>query len=189
MTHGGAPEWDYVVVGSGAGGGTLAARLVESGKSVFLLEAGSDPSAATDAARLPDDYEVPGFHTFACENPAMSWSFRVQHYSDPARQANDWKCDAEKGGVLYPRAATLGGCTAHNAMIFMLPHDPDWDAIADETGDRTWSSGHMRRYARRIESCGYRKVWRALHRLGIDPTGHGWNGWLSTERAIPVEAL
>jgi len=188
MAHGDAPEWDYVIVGSGAGGGTLAARLVERGKSVFLLEAGSDP-AATEAARLPDDYEVPGFHTFACENAAMSWNFRVRHYADAARQASDWKFDANAGGVLYPRAATLGGCTAHNAMIFMLPHESDWDTIARDTGDRSWTAARMHRYARRVESCHYRKVWRALHTLGIDPTGHGWNGWLSTERAIPAEAL
>ena len=37
------PEWDYVIVGSGAGGGTLAARLVEAGMRVFLIEAGGDP--------------------------------------------------------------------------------------------------------------------------------------------------
>ena len=52
-------EWDYVIVGSGAGGGTLAARLVESGMRVCVLEAGGDPRA-TDAPRLPDDYDVPG---------------------------------------------------------------------------------------------------------------------------------
>ena len=40
-----ALEWDYVIVGSGAGGGTLAARLAEAGMRVFLLEAGGDPRA------------------------------------------------------------------------------------------------------------------------------------------------
>src|SRR5574340_1704091 len=74
-------DWDCVVVGSGAGGGTLAARLVESGFSVCLLEAGSDAAASADG-RLPDDYDVPGFHPFASENPAMSWGFGVRHYAD-----------------------------------------------------------------------------------------------------------
>jgi choline dehydrogenase len=182
------PGWDYVIVGSGAGGGTLAARLAEAGKRVFLLEAGTDPRS-TEAARLPDDYDVPGFHAFACENEAISWNFRVRHYSDEARQARDPKYDAAAQGVLYPRAASLGGCTAHNAMIFMLPHDSDWNHIAQVTGDPAWRAPRMRRYARRVESCHHRPLWRALRRLGIDPTGHGWAGWLSTERSIPLEAL
>jgi choline dehydrogenase-like flavoprotein len=181
-------EWDYVIVGSGAGGGTLAARLAESGMRVFLLEAGGDPPA-TDAARLPDDYDVPGFHTFACENAAMAWNFEVRHYADEARQLRDRKYDAARGGVMYPRAAALGGCTAHNAMIFLLPHDSDWNHIAQLTGDGSWHASRMRGYARRVEACHYRPGWRALRRLGIDPTGHGWKGWLATERAVPLEAL
>ena len=34
---------EYIIVGSGAGGGTVAARLAEAGRTVLLLEAGGDP--------------------------------------------------------------------------------------------------------------------------------------------------
>jgi len=180
--------WDYVIVGSGAGGGTLAARLAEAGMRVFLLEAGGDPCTA-EAPRLPGDYDVPGFHPFASENAATSWSFEVRHYADENRQARDAKYDAARGGVFYPRAAALGGCTAHNAMIFMPPHDSDWNHIAQLTGDRSWRASRMRRHVRRVEACHHRPAWRVLRWLGIDPTGHGWNGWLRTEKAMPLEAL
>jgi choline dehydrogenase-like flavoprotein len=188
MSNAEAREWDYVVVGSGAGGGTLAARLAEAGMRVFLLEAGTDPRLSTEP-RLPDDYDVPGFHTFACENDAMSWNFQVRHYADEARQTRDPKYNPSTQGVLYPRAATLGGCTAHNAMIYMRPHDSDWNHIAQLTGDRSWRASSMRRYAKRVEACHHRPLWRALQHVGIDPTGHGWNGWLHTERSVPLEAL
>jgi choline dehydrogenase-like flavoprotein len=188
MSDAGESSWDYVIVGSGAGGGTLAARLAESGMRVFLLEAGGDHLASNDQ-RLPDDYCVPGFHAFACENPAMRWDFDVRHYSNDAQQRRDFKYDAKRGGVLYPRAATLGGCTAHNAMIFMLAHDSDWNHIRDLTGDDSWSARRMRRHARRLEACHHRPLWRILRRFGIDPTGHGWDGWLHTERPKELEAL
>jgi choline dehydrogenase-like flavoprotein len=67
-----SPTSEYVVVGSGAGGGTLAARLAEAGRTVVLLEAGGDPRALAggdptdpDGNRLPEAYDVPAFHAFA----------------------------------------------------------------------------------------------------------------------------
>ncbi len=89
-------------------------------------------------------------------------------------------------GVLYPRAGTLGGCTAHNAMILIYPHDADWDNIAELTGDQSWRADRMRSYFERLENCGHRNLYRLPAKLGFNPTRHGFNGWLSTEKAIPM---
>ncbi|MGN5480748.1 hypothetical protein ACTMU2_40555 [Cupriavidus basilensis] len=74
-------------------------------------------------------------------------------------------------GVLYPRAGTLGGCTAHNALIFPVSlNDEDWDHIADLTGDPSWTATRMQAYAKRIEQCRHRPLWNVARRFGVDPT-------------------
>lgn len=118
---GGSRTFDYVVVGSGAGGGTVAARLAEASVSVLVLEAGADP-AALKAEGLPQDYDVPAFHPFASENKAMAWNFMVHDFGDDAERRRRPEDDPPPG-VLYPRASTLGGCTAHNAMILIAPQE------------------------------------------------------------------
>lgn len=190
--------FEYIVVGSGAGGGVVAARLALAGHTVLLLEAGGDykhlkgsgPAGPDNDNRLPEDYEVPTFHAMATENEALRWEYFVRHYENQAQSERDDKFCKKQDGVFYPRAGTLGGCTAHDAMITVYPHNEDWDAIAKLTGDKSWRARNMRRYFQRLENCRHRWPYRLLYRLtGLNPTRHGFKGWLSVEKAIPKKAL
>lgn len=159
-------EFDFIVVGSGAGGGPLAANLARKGHSVLLVEAGGDEDGP--------NYQIPLFHPLASEDPAMRWDFFVRHFQDEARSKQDEKFCREQDGVLYPRCSTLGGCTAHNAMILVYPHNEDWDAIAKLTGDPSWRADAMRTYFERLENCQYATP------KGPNAARHGFAGWLPT---------
>jgi choline dehydrogenase len=185
--------FDYVVVGSGAGGGPLAANLAEAGARVLLLEAGG--------TNENDNYRVPVFHAQASEDASLRWDFFVRHYADAEQASRDSKFVAGRG-VLYPRAGTLGGCTAHHALITVYPYDADWDDIAEATGDDSWRSSSMRTYFERIERCRYRRrpmmlphnplLARLLAALPIvsdrfvNKARHGFDGWLETNLADPA---
>lgn len=195
-------SFDFVVVGSGAGGGPLACRLAKAGHTVLVLEAGGD------GGRDNLKYQVPAFHGLSTEDEKMSWGFFVRHYEDEAQQQRDSKYSAERGGVLYPRSGTLGGCTAHNAMITVVPHDSDWNHIAELTGDDSWRAEKMWSYFQKLERCTYRadpskepdgaierlvdgfRAVFGLKRLPDDePSEHGFDGWLWTSLVDPRLAV
>ena len=182
--------FDYIIIGSGAGGGPLAARLAERGKKVLVIEAGRDSAAAkSDAypkAETGEVTKVPGYHGAASEDAEMSWMFSVRHYKDTHRQIKDEKYnrnidpttgqaipdkfrDAKPGdmkGIFYPRASCIGGCTAHHAMITIAPNGKDWNYIADLTGDDSWRADHMRGYFAAFERNQYLAAYdNALNKL------------------------
>jgi choline dehydrogenase len=180
-------EFDFIIVGAGAGGGPLACNLAlaPEGYRVALLEAGGDP------AQLPQtyhyfNYAIPGLHAHASEDPGTSWRFFVNHYADPQRQRQDSKL-RNQPGIFYPRAAAVGGCTAHHAMITVYPHHSDWQKLADLTGDPSWSPERMRTLFERLEDCRY--LPRVTGQSRDAATRHGFAGWLPVSMPDPTLAL
>ncbi|RDW58303.1 hypothetical protein BP5796_12233 [Coleophoma crateriformis] len=175
------PTYDYIVVGSGPGGGPVAANLAIAGYKVLLIDAGDDHGTTYE-------YQVPALQLQSTEDERTRWDYFVNHYPDLTRAKKDSKmtyrlADGSKYvglhppagavplGILYPRAGALGGCAVHNAMITIYPHDSDWTNIQTLTGDASWSPTNMRNHFIKLERCGY---------LPNGARGHGFNGWLGT---------
>ncbi|KAF8185462.1 hypothetical protein BJ912DRAFT_852730, partial [Pholiota molesta] len=183
------PEYDYIVVGSGPGGGPLAVLLAQAGYSVLLIDAGEDHGADIVV-------EVPAFQGAASEYTPISWEFFVHHYDNLtiAQQDSKFTYRMPDGrfwvgpnppagsvplGILYPRTGTLGGCAEHNAMLLIYPAESDWDNIATITGDNSWCAENMRKYFVRFEKNEY------LSPETSASAGHGFDGWLTTTVADP----
>ena len=167
---------EYIVIGSGPGGGPLAVNLALAGHKVVLFEAGP---AATDQT-LSGLIAVPLFNPLAAEAPPIAWDYYVRHYSDQAQQEKDSKyvppgvpnSSNPNGGILYPRSSTIGGCSVHNVLFMVYPSNSTFDTIANVTGDSTWSATNMRDYFVRLETCRY------LIQAG---SRHGTKGWQPIE--------
>ncbi|KAF1957327.1 alcohol oxidase [Byssothecium circinans] len=173
--------YEYIVVGSGPGGGPLAANLARAGHSVLLIEAGDDQTENVNVSQWLN-------FNLAGNDPATRWDFFVKHSDDEAREARylhrTWRqtdggfyvgvdppAGAKPLGIYYPRAGTLGGCAMHNGCLTMNPNDVDWNDIAETTGDESWNAENMRKYLIKLEKIHYDSNWT-----------HGYNGWLDMTR-------
>lgn len=108
-----AGDFDYVIVGAGSAGCTLAARLSEDPDiTVCVLEAGGPDTNPLIHAPI-------GFAFFG-ENTPLSWRFETT----PQKHLNN------RHGH-QPRGKTLGGSSSINAMIYIRGSRADYDRWAD----------------------------------------------------------
>lgn len=182
--------YEYIVVGSGPGGGPLAANLAKNGHSVLLLEAG-------DSQLDNPNSQIVYNNTLAINDPLTRWDFFVSRDEpeiDEEYEFTTWRqpngefyvgldppTGSEYLGIYYPRAGTVGGCAMHNAASISLPADVDWQDIVDITGDSSWAASNMRQYLVRLERCNYL--------LNGSDSSHGFQGYIDTSQADPSWSL
>ena len=141
--------FDYIIVGAGAGGCVLAARLTEDKDvKVLLLEAGGPDSSLY--MHMPLGWRQ------IWRGPMHNWNF----YSEPEPYADNRK-------FLAPRGKTLGGSTSINGMLYVRGHPRDYDEWR-QLGADGWSYADVLPYFKKSE--GYWGGETKFHG-GSGPTG------------------
>ncbi|KAF7377825.1 GMC oxidoreductase [Mycena sanguinolenta] len=115
-------SYDFVIVGGGTAGNVVANRISENPKfSVLVLEAGVSNEGVIDSI-------VPFFVEDLLQPNIYEWNYTT--VPQPGLNGRN---------VANPRAHILGGCSAHNGMVYTRGSADDYNRFAAVTGDAGWS--------------------------------------------------
>jgi len=132
--HGIDASYDYIVVGAGSAGCTMAARLSQDPACrVLLVEAGG-----ADISRPALQSPVLWPSNFGTD---VDWAYRTIPQVRAAGRIIDW-----------PRGKVIGGSSSINAMIWVWGAAADFDQWA-YAGCQGWDYGRLKSVFQTIETC------------------------------------
>jgi choline dehydrogenase len=147
---------DYVIIGSGSAGATLAYRLSENGKhSVIVLEYGG-----TD---LGPFIQMPSALSYPMNMRQYDWGFSSE--PEPNLAGRRLAC---------PRGKVIGGSSSINGMVYVRGHAGDFE-YWKESGATGWGYADVLPYYQRMEN------WHSGGQGG-DPAWRGREGPLHVTR-------
>lgn len=131
--HDSHPVYDYIVVGAGSAGATLAARLSENPNiSVCLIEAGNP-----DRNPL---IHIPFGLSLLSRVENIGWGYYTE--------AQPYLAERE---LFWPRGKTLGGSSSINAMCYIRGHASDYDHW-ESLGATGWDYASVLPYFKKAEN-------------------------------------
>ncbi|OAV90823.1 hypothetical protein PTTG_02176 [Puccinia triticina 1-1 BBBD Race 1] len=125
--------YDYVIVGAGTAGMTIAARLAE------------DPNVRVAVVEAGIDYDLSAVNKLLVDTPASDTVGCGSKPEDNMTDAIDWRFTTEpqlganSRTVRYARGKTIGGSSARNFMIYQRASKGSIDKWAELTGDPDWT--------------------------------------------------
>ncbi|KXN85084.1 Choline dehydrogenase, mitochondrial [Leucoagaricus sp. SymC.cos] len=127
-------SFDFVIIGGGTAGNTLANRLTEIPDfNVLVLEAGLSNEGVLESI-------VPFFATRAAPFTPWGWN-----YTTVPQEGLDNRL------ITYPRGHLLGGSSSVNFMVYTRGTSDDWNRYAHVSGDKGWKWNAIQPYIRKNE--------------------------------------
>ncbi|KAJ3644463.1 hypothetical protein Zmor_022190 [Zophobas morio] len=157
-------NYDFVVIGAGAGGSVAASRLSEIATwNVLVLEAGGYGDNATD---------VPNLYT-PIEFTHYNWAYNSTPQKTCCLGAQNQIC-------LYPRGKGVGGSTLINGLVYARGYKSDFDKWEKFANDKRWGYDSVLHYFKKSENFVHNDK-----EAPCDPSYHGTGGYLRVEYHQP----
>ncbi|XP_026675083.1 glucose dehydrogenase [FAD, quinone]-like [Ceratina calcarata] len=151
-------KYDFIVIGAGTAGATIASRLSEiEDVSVLLIEAGPEETLLMD---------VPILANFLQGVESIDWMYETEPSEKYCRGMKGHKCK-------WPRGKVMGGSSALNYMIATRGNWRDYDRWA-ELGNDGWAFKDVMDYFKKLENV-------EIPELRKDEKHRGTNGPVSVD--------